>query len=298
MIDYIVALATLVGIQALLTLGLNFHFGLTGIVNFGQVAFYGIGAYASAILSVAGWPAPFAMLAGVAICVLASSLLGLTTLRLREDYFAILTLGFSEVLRILALNWRDLTNGAFGIPGIPRPFESYIVPASYGLFYLALVTVLLVVAFALCRVLALSPFGRTLRAIKDDDQAAMSFGKNPLRFRLLSLIWGASLASVAGSLWAHYITFVVPDQFTPEVTFYAWMAMIIGGLGSMPGSIAGAAVMVVLLEGTRFGNDLIPFLDAPRMAAIRQIFIGLGLIALMVRASRRAWIGQQTAPST
>lgn len=279
--DYLVAIATIVGVQVLLTLGLNYHYGITGLVNFGHVAFYALGAYASAILTLAGVPTLLAMATGVVLAVLASLLLGFATLRLREDYFAIVTLGFSEVLRLLLLNARDLTRGALGIPGIPRPLAE-LFGGSYHIFYMVIVLVAMGLAFLLCDVLARSPFGRTLRAIRDDDQAAAALGKNVLAFRLTSLGWGAALAAVAGSLWAHYITYVVPDQYTPEITFYAWMAMIIGGPGSTRGAVWGTAVLVVVLEGTRFAKDVLPMIDEPRLAALRQVVIGLGLIVLTV----------------
>ena len=118
MVDYLVAIATVVGVQALLTLGLNVHYGLTGLVNFGHVAFYALGAYSSALLTLAGVPFLLAMAVGVVLAVAASALVGAATLRLREDYFAIVTLGFSELLRLLLINVRELTRGTLGIPGI------------------------------------------------------------------------------------------------------------------------------------------------------------------------------------
>jgi branched-chain amino acid transport system permease protein len=279
--QYVVALATIVGIQVLLTLGLTFHYGITGLVNFGHVAFYALGAYTSALLTLRGVPFPVALAAGVVLAVAASLLVGTATLRLREDYFAILTLGFSELIRLLLLNAREVTRGALGIPGIPRPGRG-VPGVPDHVAYLALVLVAVVVAFVLGGLLARSPLGRTLRAIRDDDQAAMALGKDVLRFRLVSLGWGAGLAAVAGSLWAHYVTYVVPDQFTPEITFYTWMAMIIGGPGSTRGALWGTAILVVLLEGTRFAKDVMPMIDEPRLAALRQVAIGLGLIVMTV----------------
>jgi branched-chain amino acid transport system permease protein len=287
MADYAVALATIVGIQVFLTLGLNFHYGLTGLVNFGHVAFYALGAYASALLTLAGVGFLPAMAAGVALAVLASLLVGTATLRLREDYFAILTLGFSELLRLLLINVREVTRGTLGIPGIPRPLHD-VFAGSYPLFYLGLVAAGMVTAYGLCEVLARSPLGRTLRAIRDDDQAAMALGKNVLAFRLTALGWGAGLAAIAGSLWAHYVTYVVPDQFTPEITFYTWMAMIIGGAGSTLGAVWGTTILVVVLEGTRFVKDVVPLIDEPRLAALRQVAIGVGLIVLTVYTRRLA----------
>jgi branched-chain amino acid transport system permease protein len=279
--EYLIALATIVGIQVLLTLGLNCQYGITGLVNFGHVAFYALGAYASALLTLAGVPFLVAMAVGVVVAVLASLLLGTATLRLSEDYFAILTLGFSEFVRLFLLNARELTRGALGIPGIPRPRRG-LGGVPDHIMYLGLVLIAVGVAFALCEVLARSPLGRTLRAIRDDDQAAMALGKDVLRFRLTALGWGAGLAAVAGSLWAHYVTYVVPDQFTPEITFYIWMAMIIGGPGSTRGALWGTAILVAVLEGTRFAKDVMPMIDEPRLAALRQVAIGLGLIVMTV----------------
>lgn len=291
--EYLVALATIIGIQVLLTLGLSLHFGLTGLVNFGHVAFYALGAYASALLTLAGTPFLAAMAVGASVAVLAGLLVGFATLRLREDYFAILTLGFSEVVRLFLLNAREVTRGALGIPGIPRPMVE-AVGRGFPQFYLVVVLVAVVLAFVLCEVLARSPLGRTLRAIRDDDVAAAALGKNVLGFRLTSLGGGAALAAVSGSLWAHYVTYVVPDQFTPEVTFYAWMAMIIGGPGSMRGAVWGTAILVAVLEGTRFAKDVLPLVDEPRLAALRQIAIGLGLIVLTVYVRR---IGARRRPA-
>jgi branched-chain amino acid transport system permease protein len=211
----------------------------------------------------------------------------LSTLRLREDYFAILTLGFAEALRLVTLNASSITRGPFGIPGIPRPFADLVGSASYAAVYLAMVVAILLVALFLCIRIAGSPLGRTLRAIRDEPDAAMAVGKNPLWFRLIALLWGAALAALAGSLWAHYVTFVAPQQFTAEITFYAWIAMIVGGVGSMIGGVVGTAVVVLLVEGTRFLSDAVPWIDAPRLAALRQIVVGIGLIALTVREYRR-----------
>ncbi len=281
MTEYLIALATLIGIQMLLTLGLNLHYGLTGLVNFGHVAFYALGAYSSAILSVTlGWPALAGLAVGVTLAVAASLLIGTATLRLREDYFAILTLGFSELVRLILTNARGLTKGVLGISDIPRLAALGGVPQSY--LYLLLVAGVVASAYAVCEVLARSPLGRTLRAIRDDDVAAASLGKDVLAFRLTSLAVGAAIAAVAGTLSAHYISYVSPDQFTPEITFYAWMAMIIGGPSSTRGAIFGTAVLYTVLEATRFVKDVVPGLGAPQMAAIRQVVIGIGLIALTV----------------
>ncbi|HEX7126987.1 MAG TPA: branched-chain amino acid ABC transporter permease [Thermodesulfobacteriota bacterium] len=281
MTEYLIALATLIGIQTLLALGLNLHYGITGLVNFGHVAFYAIGAYSSAILSVTlGWPPVAGLLVGVCLAIAASLLIGTATLRLREDYFAILTLGFSELVRLFLTNARGLTRGVLGISDIPRLASIGGVPSSH--LYLLLVVATVAAAYAICEVLTRSPLGRTLRAVRDDDVAAASLGKDVLAFRLTALAVGAAIAAVAGTLSAHYISYVSPDQFTPEITFYAWMAMIIGRPGSMRGALLGTAILYTVLEGTRFAKDVAPGLGAPQVAAIRQVVIGLGLIVLTV----------------
>ena len=196
MIDYVLALATISAVQILLVLGLNFQFGLTGLVNFGQVAFYAIGAYTSALLTVAGVPTIPAAAAGVGLAVLASAVVGLSTLRLGEDYFAILTLGFSETVRLFLLNARGVTNGPIGVSGVPRPLARFAA-GHEALAYFALVALAAIAAFVLCQVLAKSPLGRTLRAVRDDDQAAMALGKDVLAFRLTAFGWGAALASLS-----------------------------------------------------------------------------------------------------
>jgi branched-chain amino acid transport system permease protein len=292
MLDYLVALLTIAAIQALLVLGLNFQYGLTGLVNFGVAGFYAIGAYATAILTMAGWPWPAALAAGVASGALASLIVGSSTPRLREDFFAIFTLAFAEFIRLLSLNARPLTRGSLGIADIPRPLTAAFSSAAYSYVFAVLVAATLIVATLLSMRFSSSPLGRTLRAIRDNEAAAQAAGKNPLLFRQYALGWGAVLAALAGSLWAHYITYVVPDQFTAEVTFYSWMAMIIGGVGSLLGSLWGSAVLVALVEGSRFGlTEMLPWLDAPRVAAVRQILIGVALMLLAVYGRRMTSYG-------
>jgi branched-chain amino acid transport system permease protein len=277
--NYLLSIAVVICIQSLVTLSLNFQFGITGIVNCGQVAFFAIGSYASAILTTAGYPLAVGVIVGILVAIVAGIAVGLSTLRLREDYFAIMTLGFAEVLRMLARNLSWLTSGPSGIAGIPKLFNGR--DQYYSLEFFAVVVVALLLALGACNLLTASPLGRTLRAVRDDEIAAMAIGKNPLHFRLLALIWGAGLASLAGSLWAHYVSYVVPDQFTSEATFYVWMAMMIGGLGSMIGSVGGTALLFALLEGSRFLDDMNVHIDASRLASLRQILIGLGLILLI-----------------
>src|SRR4029077_16669813 len=170
-IGYLTAIATLVGIRALLALGLNVQWGLTGLVNLGVVAFFAIGAYTSGLLAVSGVTLPLAWIAALITSGLAGAALALASLRLREDYLAIVTLGFGEVLRLFLLNEAWLTRGANGITGIPRPLHG-VIPARYDLFYLGVVILAVALAYLVLERMRRSPFGRVLRAIREDEVVA------------------------------------------------------------------------------------------------------------------------------
>ncbi|MCU0987960.1 MAG: branched-chain amino acid ABC transporter permease, partial [Acetobacteraceae bacterium] len=209
----------------LLSLGLTLHYGLTGLINFGHVGFFCIGAYAGAILSTkAGMPIIVGFVAAALLAGLAAWPLGLVSLRLRDDYFAIVTLGFSETVRLVVTSEQWLTNGVQGIPGIPRLFEGLGVGMPSALAILCVLLAVNAAAVALFFRLVKSPFGRVIEAIRDNEEAVRALGKDPARFKIRVLVLGAGLAGIAGAFYAHYIGYIVPDQFIPLVTFYVWMA--------------------------------------------------------------------------
>lgn len=280
MTAYLIAMGTLVLIYALLALGLNLQYGYTGLINFGHVAFFAVGAYTSAILNVNGAPVVLSVAAAIVAAILATYPVGFATLRLRADYLAIVTLGLSEVVRLVALNEEWLTRGPDGISGIAHPFAALGV-GNREAVYLALLGVIVVVSYLLLERLSRSPFGRTLRAIREDEDAVTALGKSVVSFKMRSLVLGAALAGLAGALYAHYIRYVVPEQFIPLVTFYVWIAVILGGTGSHLGAIVGTVVLIVFMEGSRFIGDFLPFIDASQIAALRFIVIGLALILLL-----------------
>jgi branched-chain amino acid transport system permease protein len=282
MTAYFVAMLILAGIYCLLALGLNLHWGYTGLINFGHVGFFAIGAYASALLTTQlAWPIPAGFAAAVILAGASAYPLGLVSIRLRTDYLAIVTLGFSEVIRAFLVNERWLTRGTQGLSYIPRPFSQLPTGLNEAVF-LMLVVALLAAAFWLVRRLGRSPFGRTLEAIRENEEAAQSLGKNVASFKIRSFVIGAAIAGAAGSLYAHYINYVVPEQFLPLVTFYVWMAVILGGSGSNRGVILGTLVLMVFLEGSRFAKDFIPFVSDVKLAALRFMAVGLGLILLLL----------------
>lgn len=277
MTAYLIAIGIVALIYALLALGLNLQFGLTKLVNFGIVAFFAIGAYTSALLSLSGLPMVLGFTAATLLAGLCALPLGLLSLRLREDYLAIVTLGFSEAVRITIQQEEWLTKGVQGLPGIPKLFASYGPATSDNLLFFILLVITALVAWGTVR-LTRSPLGRLLRAIGDDEPALMALGKNPTRFKVQIFMVGAGLAGLAGAFYAHFITFISPEQFIPLVTFYVWMGLIMGGSGTVRGALGGAVLLMVFLEGSRFMKDWIPGVSEVQMASVRLAVVGLALI--------------------
>jgi ABC-type branched-subunit amino acid transport system permease subunit len=212
-----------------------------------------------------------------------SALVALVTLRVaEEDYFAIVTLGVGEMLRLVSLNEDWLTKGALGLAGIPRPLADVVPAELYSYFLLALSVAILLGTLWVLNVLARSPFGRIVRAVREDDLVAATLGKNVLWARVRIFAIGGAFIGLAGALHAFYYQYIDPTQFTNIVIAYAFMAVIAGGRGAHRGTIWGAAVVMVLLEGSRFLKDVIPALNADQLAAIRIIIIGVGLILLLI----------------
>ncbi|RMF89253.1 MAG: branched-chain amino acid ABC transporter permease [Methanobacteriota archaeon] len=269
-------------IYAILAIGLNIIWGYTGLINIGYVAFFAIGAYSSAILTTGGHGFLTGLLVGMVLAGLAGLLVGIPTLRLRADYLAIVTLGFAEILRLLLLNETWLTRGPFGIPGIPQPLRG-LFQESYSTFYLALALAALATVYLFSERLVRSPFGRVLKAIREDEDVASALGKNVFRYKLQSLVLGSVTAGAAGTLFAHFITFVSPEQYESIQTFYVWIMVVLGGSGSNRGALLGALILIAFFEGTRFLKDflLLP-LTPDRIAAARLILVGLLLIILML----------------
>jgi branched-chain amino acid transport system permease protein len=287
-IDYLVAMAILWTFYALLALALNLQWGFAGLVNFGHVAFFAIGAYTSGLLALAGVPFPAAFAAAAALAAVLGLVVALTTLRLQEDYLAVVTLGFAETVRLVILNETWLTEGARGLPGIPAPLRPRFT-GGYELFYLALGLVVVVLVFVVAERIRTAPFGRVLRAIREDPVVPAAAGKNVPFFKLQAFALGAAVAGMAGSLYAHYLTFLSPEQFDSTVTIYVWIAVIVGGSGNNKGVLLGALVLMGLLEGSRFLKDLVPVFSDVRLAAIRLMIVGLLLILFMMFRPDGVW---------
>jgi branched-chain amino acid transport system permease protein len=288
------------GIYTILALGLQVQFGFAGLLNFGQVGFMAIGAYTMAILVVKeGWSTWLAAPLGIAAAALAGVLVGLPTLRLRADYFAIVTIAFSEIIRYVATNETSLTGGsqgtiALGPVGTAEQYngqwsrlQAHVQHAlglsSADATMLVIVWVVAVVLLAATWLAVRTPWGRVLRAIRDDEDAAASLGKNAFAYKLQALALGAALAGVAGLFYAWEFSFFSPDDFQPLLTFFAWMILLLGGLGRVWAVPVGALVFGLIFAGTRF-LDFAPFswFGSDERAYLRLIIIGLVIVVLVL----------------
>ena len=279
MLDYLLSIAVFGGLYALMALGLNVIWGLAGMINLGLAGFYAIGAYVSALLTVRlSLPMPLAWAAAALLSAALGAVVAVITARLRGDYLAIVSLGFAEVIRLIASNEIWLTHGTEGISGVPGPFRGAVSPQGYNIICNLLVwCIVAVVGIALAR-LSGAPFGRVLRAIREDETVAAVAGKRTLGFKVQAFAIGAFVLGLAGGLYASFNAYVAPDAFTPLITLYIVLALTAGGTGNMAGAVLGAVLVVALTEGTRFIGALLPGLQPVQVAALRQGAIGVALI--------------------
>ena len=281
MLDYLVSIMLTAGIYAIFALGLNLQWSYAGLLNFGHVAFMAIGAYATVLLSMNGVPLIFAVIAGMLFAGACGAFLGMATLRLREDYLAIVTIGFSEIIRFILLNWSSLTRGSFGLYGYPRPLEGLVGHEDYNLFLTCLVIIVLFLVYSFLDVLAKSPWGRVLKSIRDDEAVSVSLGKNAFSYKVQALALGSAIAALSGSLLAFYLQYINPNNFQPIETFYAWIMVIMGGSGSNRGTIAGAILLWGFFSTTRFLEGYVS-LSPSASSALRMVIIGIILVGLMM----------------
>jgi len=286
------------GIYTLFALGIQIQFGFTGLLNFGQVAFMAVGAYTMAILVVkSGVDMWLASVLAIGVSVLFALVVGLPTLRLRADYFAITTIAFSEMIRYVALNEDRLTGGSQGTINLAGSgqapsystqwagFQGWVegrLHVSKDAAMLVIVWTVALVCIAILQVLAHSPWGRVLRSIREDEDAARSLGKNVFAYKLQALSVGAVLGALAGLFYAWQFSFFSPDDFAPLLTFFGWTIVILGGTGRMWSVPVGALVFGFVFAGTRF-LDFRPlsYFDSADRAYLRLVIIGLILIGLM-----------------
>ena len=281
MLSYAAFIATFAGIYALLALSLVLVWGQAGMVNLGLAGFFALGAYASALVTVGGGlPIPLGWLAALAVAAAAGLLLTWLTRQMRGDYLAIVTLGFAETIRLAAVNETWATRGSDGISGIPGPFKAAL-GEQFNVAYLVLTWLVVGLAWLLVRRLAGAPFGRVLRAIRDDDEVAAAAGKPVLRFKLQVFAIAGALAGLAGALYAHFTSYISPDLFTPLITVYIFLAATAGGNARPGGALLGAGVVMLFLEGTRFIAAAVPGISPLQAASLREFVVGIALIVVL-----------------
>ncbi len=266
---YYVRVATIVGIYVILASSLNIVIGFTGMFSLGHAAFYGIGAYTSAMLTtMAGWPFWAALPASGLVAGLFGTLIGLATLRLRAVFLAFTTLGFGEITRIVILNWRSFTRGPLGIAGVPIPSIFGWTLDRNGYYYLVVVLASLTVLVV--RRMYHSRVGRALVAVREDETAAKSMGVSVFGYKVLAFTVACAFAGIAGSFFAHFQRFVSADSFANLESFAIITMVALGGTGSIVGPILGALILVVIPEMFRF------------LYQYRGVIYGLVLILVIV----------------
>ena len=355
MVGYIVFLTIYISLYALFALGLNLQWGYAGLINFGHVAFMTVGAYTTVLLSSQEIPLVLAVVAGIVVSAILGLLIGMTTLRLREDYLAIVTIGVSELLRLIALNEEWLTRGSFGVRGFPLPLERFspnlvqkylligiltllaifavwqlwrglrsqwrerkqiqgksyqpaktaslviwgaigvgiiltvylngstaLLNYNYKAGLMLLVLIVVAVTYWGLELLVKSPWGRVLKAIREDEEIATALGKNVFWYKLQALMLGGAIAGVAGVFYAWQLTTIYPSNFETLITFNVWTMVVLGGAGKNPGALLGAVIFWAYDALTRFYLPRLGWFSSSEEGAFRVMVIGLILMLLMI----------------
>ncbi len=308
MIDFTIGFLILVGIYSVFTLGLNIHWGYTGLFNIGVAGFFALGAYTAALLTIrppssvqvddytiAGDLAnrldsvpvigaldlwfPAALIAASLVAAVVALVVGAITIRLRDDYLAIATLGIAESVRLLFLNERWLSNGSKGLYTIPQVLDGVVAPRDYERLFIVVVLVVFLLLFIATRTLVRSPWGRVLQAIREDEVTAEASGKDVFRFKLQAFVLGAVIMAIGGALYAFNFRAISPIAFSPLLgTFIIWAMLVTGGSGRLYGPIAGALVVWGVWSGSQFLPD--PF----GSANVRFFAIGALMVLVLLYA--------------
>lgn len=310
-VTFLAAFAATASIFAIFSLGLNVHWGYTGLFNIGVAGFFAVGAYTSALVTsplpdevraqyvkqAIGLNQPFlvGVLAAGLVSGLVAFLIGIPTLRLREDYLAIATIGIAESIRLIFNNERWLANGPQGLVGLTQPlreplhdrlspeqFELFL--EAYNLVYLVIVLIILVVIYLAVERGIRSPWGRVLRAIREDEVVAEATGKDVFWFKMQSLVVGAVIMGIGGALYAHSARAIQPSVFTPLfATFIIWVMLILGGSGNSKGAVLGAFVVWAIWSGTAYlSRHYVPPEYSAQAPYIRLLFIGLLVVGILL----------------
>ncbi len=288
---FIAGVIALMGIYALLTLAVNLHYGYAGLLSFGIVGLVAVGAYTYAIVTRGApvgedvykfyfnqpWWVGF-VAAGVVTTIFAF-IIGLPTLRVEGDYLLIVTFAFAEVIQDLLSNEGYLTNGTRGFINVHQPFRELIPGRNYQLFLAALIVVIVVIVYFIAQRVGVSPFGRTLRAMRDNEPATLAIGKNVYSFKMRIFLLGAAICGIAGAMYTWYMTLALPSLFGMSVSFAAWIALIVGGQGNNKGAIVGTIVLLGAQQALKFISTT-PELT-PMVSSFELILEGLVLIVIL-----------------
>jgi branched-chain amino acid transport system permease protein len=265
-------------------ISLNLIAGYTGLISIAHAAFYGIGAYTAALLSLRfGVNFLLAVPAAIIVAAVFGFLIGFPSLRIRDDFLVIATFGFQVIIFQIMNNWMELTNGPLGLPGIPQPeILGYKFTSHVDFLVLSFLSAL--ITYIVARRLVKSPLGNVLRAIREDELFAQSMGKNVSYYKVLAFSVGAGLVAIGGALYAYYITFIDPTSFTVPESIFMLSIVIVGGAGRLGGSILGAILLVSIPE-------LLRFIGMPSSIAanMRQILYGGLLVAFMIWRPKGIW---------
>ena len=274
--EYLLHLAILFSVYAIIAIGLNLIVGFTGLVSLAQAGFVGVGAYTTAIILRSGGNFFLGLATGLIITSILAYLIGLVLNKLKDDYYVLASLGFNYIVFSVFLNWEDLTRGALGIPGIVRPQIDSLVFYD-GLYFFGLVFIFLLLSFLLARYITHSSFGRVLKAIREDEKAIQIFGYKTRHFKLAVFVIGSMLAALAGSFYGSFITFIDPHLFNVNISVFLLSIIILGGLANLKGSLVGALFLILLPEFLRFIG-----LPSDIAGQMRQLIYGLLLVLFML----------------
>ncbi len=292
MFNYLIAFLIMASIYAIAALALNLQWGYTGLMNFGIGSFYILGAYTSSILSTDpspeyvggfGLPIVVGVLGAALLSGIVAYLLAFPALRLQGGFFAIFMLAISETFRLIVKNEGWLTNGVWGIRGIPKPFQQQLSTDVTQFLFLVIALGALGLTYLLTESGVRSPWGRVLRSIREDEKTAEMSGKNTWNYKVQSFVFGSVVMGVAGALYAHYTGFISPESFSPLMaTFIVWLMILLGGTGSNRGVILGAFVVWGVWVGSEFLIDYLPSDVATQAGYIRMFLMGLLLEVILL----------------
>jgi len=272
MYEYLIAVFAYIFIYIIIVVSLNLAFGFTGLVNLGHMAFFGVGAYTSALLTLHGTPWYIALPASGLVACTFGALIAAVTVRLKGDYFQIVTLGLAFIAIAVSRNWVSLTRGALGLPGVPDIIKNNFY---YMLFLFAVAFLSVIFIYWLTN----SEIGKIFQAIRDDETAAAILGKNTYFYKVLSITISTFFAGIAGSLFAHYINLIDPTIFDLEFFVIILAMLIVGGLASISGSISGVFFVSIFTTAMHFAFTSI---SPELIGAMRQMLLMLILLLILI----------------